>query len=76
MNDSFVTANESPAIASNELIENWELRIENWELRTDAAEREQRVLAHFAEPQGGKACIAGLIENWELTPNSYLLTTH
>ncbi len=26
------------------------------ERRTDAAEREQRVLAHFAEPQGGKAC--------------------
>ena len=30
------------------------------ERRTDAAEREQRVLAHFAEPQGGKACKAGL----------------
>ena len=30
------------------------------ERRTDAAEREQRVLAHFAEPQGGKACEAGL----------------
>ena len=28
---------------------------------TDAAERGQRVLAHFAEPQGGKACEAGLI---------------
>ena len=27
---------------------------------TDAAEREQRVLAHFAEPQGGKARKAGL----------------
>ncbi len=27
---------------------------------TDAAEREQRVLAHYAEPQGGKACEAGL----------------
>ena len=27
---------------------------------TDAAERGQRVLAHFAEPQGGKACEAGL----------------
>ena len=23
---------------------------------TDAAEREQRVLAHFAEPRGGKLC--------------------
>ena len=30
------------------------------ERRTDAAEREQRVLAHFAEPQEGKACVAGL----------------
>ena len=27
---------------------------------TDAAEREQRLLAHYAEPQGGKACEAGL----------------
>ena len=27
---------------------------------TDATEREQRVLAHYAEPQGGKACKAGL----------------
>ena len=27
---------------------------------TDAAEREQRELAHYAEPRGGKACVAGL----------------
>ena len=27
---------------------------------TDAAEREQRLLADFAEPQGRKACVAGL----------------
>jgi hypothetical protein len=27
---------------------------------TDAAEREQRLLADFAEPQGRKACAAGL----------------
>ena len=27
---------------------------------TDAAEREQRVLAHFAEPRGGKDRAAGL----------------
>ena len=27
---------------------------------TDAAEREQRVLAHYAEPQGGKALEEGL----------------
>ena len=26
---------------------------------TDAAEREQRVLAHFAEPRGGKATNVG-----------------
>jgi len=32
---------------------------------TDAAEREQRELAHFAEPRGGKACEAGLMP---LTP--------
>ena len=30
------------------------------ESATDAAERGQRVLAHFAEPRGGKACEAGL----------------
>ena len=30
------------------------------ERRTDAAEREQRALAHYAEPRGGKACKAGL----------------
>ena len=27
---------------------------------TDAAEREQRMLAYYAEPRGGKACEAGL----------------
>ena len=27
---------------------------------TDAAERGQRALAHYAEPRGGKACVAGL----------------
>ena len=30
------------------------------ERRTDAAERGQRALAHYAEPRGGKACKAGL----------------
>ena len=30
------------------------------ESATDAAERGQRVLVHFAEPRGGKACEAGL----------------
>ena len=28
--------------------------------KTDAAEREQRVLAHFAEPRGGKALDRGV----------------
>ena len=32
------------------------------ESATDAAERGQRVLAHFAEPQGGKAYKAGLTD--------------
>ena len=31
--------------------------------RTDDAEREQRELAHFAEPQGGKALEEGLMQN-------------
>ena len=44
-------------------MQNAKCKMQNAECRTDAAEREQRVLAHFAEPQGGKACIAGLIEN-------------
>ncbi len=30
------------------------------ENETDAAERAQRALAHYAEPRGGKACEAGL----------------
>ena len=37
---------------------------------TDAAERGQRALAHYAEPRGGKACAAGLkrkTENGEST---------
>ena len=32
-----------------------------WKSATDAAEREQSVLAYFAEPQGGKARNARLI---------------
>ena len=35
-------------------------QVSETENETDAAEREQRVLAHFAEQQGGKACKAGL----------------
>ena len=37
--------------------------MQNAECRTDAAEREQRVLAHYAEPQGGKALEEGLMQN-------------
>ena len=40
---------------------------------TDAAEREQRLLADFAEPQGRKACVAGLklkTENGKLKAKS------
>ena len=40
--------------------------MQNAELRTDAAEREQRVLAHYAESQGGKALEEGLMQNAEL----------
>ena len=39
---------------------------ENAECKTDAAEREQGVLAHYAEPRGGKACEAGLMQNAKL----------
>ena len=37
------------------------------ERRTDTAEREQRALAHYAEPRGGKACKAGLMTRDEPT---------
>ena len=37
---------------------------------TDAAEREQRELAHYAEPRGRKACEAGLTENGKLSTQS------
>ena len=37
---------------------------------TDDAEREQRVLAHYAEPQGGKACEAGLKRKTENEHNT------
>ena len=37
--------------------------MQNAKCRTDAAEREQRVLAHFAEPRGGKALEEGLMQN-------------
>ena len=38
----------------------------NAKCRTDAAEREQRVLAHYAESQGGKALEEGLMQNAKL----------
>ena len=41
--------------------------MQNAKCRTDAAEREQRVLAHYAESQGGKALFEGLMQNAELT---------
>jgi len=40
--------------------------MQNSKCRTDAAEREQRVLAHYAEPRGGKALGEGLIQNAKL----------
>ena len=35
-------------------------QVSETENETDAAERGQRALAHYAEPRGGKACAAGL----------------
>jgi hypothetical protein len=40
--------------------------MQNSECKTDAAEREQRVLAYYAEPRGGKALKEGLMQNAEL----------
>ena len=48
--------------------------MQNAKCRTDAAEREQRVLAHYAESQGGKALEEGLMQNAKLKIISYLLT--
>ncbi len=47
-------------------MQNAKCRMQNAECKTDAAEREQRVLAHFAEPQGGKALEEGLMQNAKL----------
>ena len=44
----------------------------NAKCKTDAAERGQRLLAYYAEPQGGKACEAGLMQNAKLKNNSQL----
>ena len=45
------------------------LKAENGKRKTDDAEREQRVLAHYAEPQGGKALKEGLMQNAKLDTN-------
>jgi hypothetical protein len=37
--------------------------MQNAKCRTDDAERGQRLLANYAEPQGGKAYEVGLIHN-------------
>ena len=44
-------------------MQNAECKMQNSKCRTDAAEREQRVLAHYAEPRGGKALEEGLMQN-------------
>ena len=44
-------------------MQNAKCEMQNAKCRTDAAEREQRVLAHYAEPQGGKALEEGLMQN-------------
>ena len=48
---------------------NAKCRMQNAKCRTDAAEREQRVLAHYAESQGGKALEEGLMQNAKLEKN-------
>ena len=45
--------------------------MQNAECRTDAAEREQRVLAHYAESQGGKALGEGLMQNAECKKGNF-----
>ena len=37
--------------------------MQNAKCKTDAAEREQSVLAYYAEPRGGKALEEGLMQN-------------
>jgi len=44
-------------------MQNAKCKMQNAKCRTDAAEREQRVLAHYAESQGGKALEEGLMQN-------------
>ena len=46
-------------------MQNTKFKIQNAKCKTDAAERGQRLLANYAEPQGGKACEAGLMQNAE-----------
>ena len=47
-------------------MQNAKCKMQNVKCKTDAAEREQRVLAHFAEPRGGKALEEGLMQNAKL----------
>ena len=47
-------------------MQNAKCRMQNAECKTDAAEREQRMLAYYTEPQGGKALEEGLMQNAEL----------
>ncbi len=49
----------SPFFVENKCIVNPSFRRSVATVGTDAAEREQRVLAHFAEPRGGKATNVG-----------------
>jgi hypothetical protein len=44
-------------------MQNAEFKMQNAKCRTDDAERGQRLLVNYAEPQGGKACKAGLMQN-------------
>ena len=52
------------AIMLQETVVTTALRL-NFEFLTDAAEREQRVLAHFAEPRGGNEDLFLVILNFE-----------
>ena len=47
--------------------------MQNAKCKTDAAEREQRVLAHFAEPRGGKALEEGLMQNAKFKMQNYFI---
>ena len=50
-------------------MQNAECKMQNAKCKTDAAERAQRELAHFAEPRGGKSLEEGLMQNGEIILN-------